>query len=364
MNKNKLKIAVAMSGGVDSSVAAKILKDQGHDVVGIFLHFWKETPPFKKGGRGDLNFENKCCSAEALLDARRVADKIGIPLYTLNFAKIFKEKVVNNFLDEYKKGRTPNPCVRCNKSIKLGYLIKQAKKLGFDYVASGHYAKKLNGKLYKAKDKNKDQSYFLYTFNQKELAHLLFPLGGYTKPQVRRLAEKFKLPVAEKPESQEICFIPGKSHNEFLRRHLKLRPGKIKTVSGENVGCHQGLPLYTIGQRKGIAIGGTGPYYAAKMDYKKNILYVVNNWNDKLLFRNELMAKNVNWLAGVEPNLPLKCEAVIRYRHKPAKCVVTKLLKNKYQVKFNQAQRAITPGQSAVFYKNDEVIGGGIICQN
>ncbi len=233
-----------MSGGVDSSVAAKILKDQGHEVVGIFLHFWKEenknipldTRPTgrlqsfgREGGRGD--FENKCCSTEALLDARRVANKIGIPLYTLNFAGVFKKQVVDNFLDEYKKGRTPNPCVRCNKSVKLGYLIKQAKKLGFNYVATGHYAvvkktknqenKKTKYKLYKAKDREKDQSYFLYTFNQGELKHLLFPLGKYTKKQVRGLAKKFKLPVAEKPESQEICFIQGKNHNEFLKRYLK-----------------------------------------------------------------------------------------------------------------------------------------------
>ncbi len=368
MIKNKLKIAVAMSGGVDSAVAAKILKDQGHDVVGIFLHFWHEHP-LDKGGRGD--YENKCCSAEALLDARRVADKIGIPLYTLNFAGIFKKQVVDNFLDEYKKGKTPNPCVRCNKSVKLGFLIKQAKKLGFDYVASGHYALKSGNKLYKAKDKNKDQSYFLYTFSPAELAHLLFPLGNYTKPQVRGLAKKFKLPVAEKGESQEICFIPEKSHNEFLRRHLKLKPGKIKLLTSQPpfergmrgvIGTHQGLPLYTIGQRKGIEIGGTGPYYAAKMDYKKNVLYVINSCDDKLLYQDKLTAKNVNWLSS-EPKMPLKCQAVIRYRHKPVKCLVIKN-KNKYQVKFDRAQRAITPGQSVVFYKKDRMLGGGIICQN
>jgi tRNA-uridine 2-sulfurtransferase len=351
------KIVVAMSGGVDSSVAAKLLKDQGHEVVGIFLHFWKEL-----GDNG--NFENKCCSAEALLDARRVATKIGIPLYTLNFAKIFKKQIVNNFLDEYKKGKTPNPCVRCNKLVKLGFLIKQAKKLGFDFVASGHYVnlKEKNKKfiMRAAKDKTKDQSYFLYTFNQKELAHLLFPLGGYTKKQVRQLAKKFKLPVAEKKESQEICFIPDKNHNEFLKRHIKLTPGKIKTINGKIVGSHFGLPLYTIGQRKGIEIGGTGPYYAAKMDYKKNILYVVNDGNDKILYSNKLIAKNVNWLLGDEPKFPLKCQSVIRYRHKPAECVITKS-KTNYQVKFKEPQRAVTPGQSVVFYKKDEVLGGGII---
>ena len=369
---NKLKIAVAMSGGVDSSVAAKLLKDQGHEVVGIFLHFWKEEfnnlHPDKGGLRG---VENKCCSAEALLDARRVAAKIGIPLYTLNFAKIFKKQIVNNFLDEYKKGKTPNPCVRCNKLVKLGFLIKQAKKLGFDFVASGHYVslKEKNKKfiMQAAKDKTKDQSYFLYTFNQKELAHLLFPLGNYTKKQVRQLAKKFKLPVAEKSESQEICFIPNKNHNEFLKRHLKLKPGNIKItplIRGARgvIGRHLGLPLYTIGQRKGIEIGGTGPYYAAKMDYKKNILYVVNNGNDKNLYNNKLIAKNVNWLLDDKLKFPLNCQAVIRYRHKPVKCIVTKNNKNSLKVKFSEPQRAITPGQSVVFYKKDEVLGGGIIC--
>jgi len=372
--KNKLKIAVAMSGGVDSSVAAKLLKDQGHEVVGIFLHFLKPSYAKASEGKERDNFdlsavalaevENKCCSAEALLDARRVADKIGIRLYTLNFAKIFKKQIINNFLDEYKKGKTPNPCVRCNKLIKLGFLIKQAKKLGFNFVASGHYVnlKEKNKKfiMQAAKDKTKDQSYFLYTFNQKELASLLFPLGGYTKKQVRQLAKKFKLPVAEKSESQEICFIPDKNHNEFLRRHLKLTSGKIKTIDEKVVGSHLGLPLYTIGQRKGIEIGGTGPYYATKMDYKKNILYVVNDGNDKSLYSNKLTAKNVNWLLDDEPKFPLKCQAVIRYRHKPVECVVTKN-KTNYQVKFKEPQRAVTPGQSVVFYKKDEMLGGGII---
>ncbi|MFA6455171.1 MAG: tRNA 2-thiouridine(34) synthase MnmA [Patescibacteria group bacterium] len=358
--QNKKRIAVAMSGGVDSSVAAKLLHDQGHEVVGIFLRLWR-MPINDKNNKADS-------SAEALSSARRAAAKIGVPLQVLNFSKIFKKQVVDNFLDEYKKGRTPNPCVRCNKLVKLGFLIKQAKKLGFDFVATGHYANlKQTGKkfsLRKAKDKSKDQSYFLYTLNQNELKHLIFPLGGYTKTQVRGLAKKFKLPTAEKPESQEICFIPGKSHNEFLKRHLKLRPGKIKTLDEKVVGAHQGLALYTIGQRKGIKIGGTGPYYAAKMDYKTNILYVVNSGNDKILYNNKLTAKNVNWLAGVAPKPPFKCQAVIRYGHQPEKCVVAKINKNNYQVKFAKAQRAIAPGQSVVFYSGQEVLGGGIICQN
>lgn len=374
-NNNKLKIAVAMSGGVDSSVAAKLLKDQGHFVAGIFLRFWKEN-----SNQG----ENKCCSEEALLDAQRVADKIGLPLYTLNFTRVFKQQVVDNFLIEYAGGRTPNPCVRCNKLVKLGFLIKQAKKLGFDYVASGHYArlkreflisnfpssanaaedkqfsknKKIIYKLHKAKDKNKDQSYFLYTFNQNELKHLLFPLGDYTKTEVRQMAKRWQLPVAEKKDSQEICFIPEKSHNEFLRRHLKLTPGPIKTLDGETVGAHEGLPLYTIGQRQGIKIGGSGPFYAVKMDYRSKTLDVVKDSRDKRLFSDRLTVKNVNWLSGTAP---ATAQAVIRYRHPAAACRLKRINKKTLAVKFREPQRAVTPGQSIVFYRGREALGGGII---
>jgi tRNA-specific 2-thiouridylase len=306
------------------------------------------------------------------MDARRVCQIIGINLYTLNFSKEFKKDIVDDFINEYSRGNTPNPCVRCNKLVKLGLLIKKARKLGYDYVASGHYARlkreipnsKLQIpkiKLYRAKDKEKDQSYFLWMLTQEQLKHLIFPLGNYTKEEVRKMAKKYKLPVAEKSESQEVCFIPEKSHNEFLKRYLKLKKGKIKTLDGKTIGEHQGLPLYTIGQRRGVEIGGTGPYYVAKLDYKTNTLYVVNNFDDPVLYSNELIARDVNWIAGTEPNWPLKCEAVIRYRHKPVKCVVTQATKNKILVKFKEKQRAITPGQSVVFYSGDEVLGGGII---
>ncbi len=357
IKKSKGKVLVAMSGGVDSSVAAQLLKNQGHEVAGVFLHFWKDELAGEKT-------ENRCCSLESLLDAKAVAGKIGIPLYTFNFSEPFKKAVVDNFLSEYAAGRTPNPCVVCNREIKIGRLLKQAVTLGYDYVATGHYLniKKVGRayKLFKAKDKNKDQSYFLYTFKPEELKHLLFPLGGYIKPQVRKLAAKFKLKVAGKAESQDICFLSG-DHNNFLKKYLKLKPGDIKILeTGEKIGEHLGLPLYTIGQRRGL-VGGTGPYYVAKFDYSKNILYVVKNWNEDILYKSELIAQKVNWLSGVAPQKALKCEAVIRYGHKAVKCTVTAKNKQDYFVKFNSPQRAITPGQSVVFYNKSQVLGGGII---
>lgn len=365
-----------MSGGVDSSVAAKLIQDQGYKTIGVFLHFWKEE--------GIKQFENKCCSAKAFLDASRVCQRLGISLYTMNFSRVFKKEIVDDFISEYKRGNTPNPCARCNKLVKLGLLIERARKLGFDYVASGHYARSQKSKvksqkyiykLYKAKDKEKDQSYFLYNLTQEQLKHLIFPLGDFKKEEVRKMARRFGLPVYAKKDSQEICFIPEKSHNEFLRRHIRMKPGVIKTLDGKVLGKHQGLPLYTIGQRKGVEIGGTGPYYVAKFDYRKNILYVVNDAHDKALYSDHLVARNVSWISGQAPKMPFSCQAVIRYHHKPVKCTITPLIKgdggilkvNKrvrsenLLVKFSQPQRAITPGQSVVFYNGDEVLGGGII---
>ena len=357
LKKTKGKVLVAMSGGVDSSVAAQLLKNQGYEVAGVFLHFWKDESAGEKA-------ENRCCSLESLNDAKAVAGKIGIPLYTFNFSEPFKKAVVDNFLSEYSAGRTPNPCVVCNREIKIGRLLKQALALGYDYVATGHYLTiKKTGRqyeLFKAKDKNKDQSYFLYTFKPEELKHLLFPLGAYVKPRVRKLAAKFKLKVAGKAESQDICFLSG-DHNNFLKKYLKLKPGDIRVLeTGEKIGEHLGLPLYTIGQRRGL-VGGAGPYYVARFDYRKNILYVVKNWNEDILYKSELIAKKVNWLSGQAPKKPLKCEAVIRYGHKAVKCIVTIKNKQDYFVKFNQPQRAITPGQSVVFYNKKQVLGGGVI---
>lgn len=359
LNKKK-KIIVAMSGGVDSSVVAALLKEQGHDLIGIFMHFWAE-----EGVKDEYGVKNKCCSLESFNDARRVAQKLGFPIYTINLDEPFKKKVVDNFLAGYQCGSTPNPCVNCNKYIKFDLLLKKADDLGVDFIATGHYAKiKKTGKkyqLYQAKDDNKDQTYFLYTLDQKKLARTLFPLENFTKPQTRALAKKFGLEVAEKRESQEICFIPEKSHNDFLKRHLKLELGEIKTLDGKVVGTHQGLPLYTIGQRKGVEIGGIGPFYVSSMDYKTNTLYVVTDGDDSSIYKDELIAREVNWISGTEPKFPLKTEAVIRYRHKPVSCIVSKDKTSDYLVRFTEPQRAITSGQSVVFYNKGEVLGGGVI---
>lgn len=351
-------VAVAMSGGVDSSVAAAILKNQGYNVIGIFMHFWSDPHFASKKSIG-----NKCCSVDAHDDARRVAESLGFPLYTFNFKNSFKQFVVDNFLEQYKYGLTPNPCVQCNQFIKFGKFWQKAQSLGADFIATGHYAQIIQDKkgfhLLEGKDHVKDQSYFLYRLNQDILSHCIFPVGKYTKPQVRKLAEKYKLPVSQKRDSQEICFVPEKEHYDFLQRHLKLKPGDIVDTQGNRLGKHKGLPLYTIGQRKGLELSG-GPWYVVKLDVKKNQLVITNNPQDKMLFSDIMYVKEINWIIQ-EPKLPGNYEVRIRYLHKNQKAAISKLKKDLLEIKFKEPQRAITPGQSAVLYKGKEVIGGGFI---
>ncbi len=364
-----------MSGGIDSSVAACLLKKAGFDVTGIFMKFWSEADL-----RGSWNW---CCSPEAEKRARQVAKILNLPFYVFNFKKEFKKRIVDYFLKEYKAGRTPNPCVVCNKKIKFGLLLEKALALA-DYVATGHYARKqetrnkkqeIKYKLFKARDRNKDQSYFLWQLNQKQLKHILFPVGNYTKDEVRKLAKDFKLPLFNIPESMEICFI-NTTINDFLRQYLEPKTGPIVEQVHHGVrrivGQHQGLWFYTIGQRKGIELPG-GPYYVLDKNQKKSRLIVIKNQKD--LYKKELVAKNVNWISGKAPRLPLKIKAKIRYRHKASPATVYYLRSNIYHLKFNKSQRAITPGQSVVFYlpakacglrrwqagRNQEVLGGGII---
>jgi len=371
LKNKKIKIAVAMSGGVDSSVAAALLKKQGYDVMGVFMRFWSEPP------QGELEldeFANRCCSVEAEKMARNVCEKIGLPFYILNIAQEFKKAVVDYFLSELKKGATPNPCVVCNKEIKFKLLMEKAEGLGADFIATGHYArvkretknqkpktKNYEYYLLKAKDKSKDQSYFLYNLTQSQLAKYLFPVGDYLKTDARKKAKKLDLPVWNRPESQEICFISDNNIRRFISEHLDLAPGKIIDTAGKVLGRHSGLPLFTIGQRHGLNIGGGAPYYAVKMDYKTQELIVTSDPEDKLLYRGNLVAEKVNWISGRGPQKSIKCQATIRYRHKMEEAIVKPLGKGKYEVSFERPQRAVTSGQSAVFYKGNEVLGGGII---
>jgi tRNA-specific 2-thiouridylase len=360
MNKNKC-VAIAMSGGVDSSTTAKILKDQGYDCLGVFMR---------------LGIERGCCDEAA---ARAVCQKIGIKFYPVDMKRAFNKEVKEYFLQAYQGNSTPNPCVKCNQLIKFGALLKRAQELGCDYLATGHYLKikKIKNKfhLYRAKDITKDQTYFLYNLTQAQLKHILFPMGDLIKKDIKVAAAKAKLPNL-KTESQDVCFLSGE-HNDYLKKYLKLKKGEIKTTNGEVIGEHQGLPLYTVGQRKGVEIGGKGPYYVVSRDFANNILYVTNNPNDSVLSGEYLLAEKVNWIAGQPPKFPFSCNAVIRYRHPEVPCTISNsplsrgLLNPETSgvavrpgcvtVKFKTPQRAITPGQSVVFYKKDELLGGGII---
>ena len=354
------KVIVAMSGGIDSSVTAVLLKKQGYQVEGIFMRL---------GIAADNESEK---------NARAVAKKIGIEFHVVNLSKEFKKKIISYFISEYEKGRTPNPCVMCNKEIKFGILLDKVLEMGADYIATGHYTKKLKTKnlklktsykLLKARDKNKDQSYFLYTLTQKKLKHCLFPLGEYTKDEVREIAGEYKLGIYDKnetlkgkfqKESQEICFIQDKYYGDFLRKYLKLVHGKIVDENNNILGEHKGLPLYTIGQRRDIGIGGTGPYYVIGMNRKKNQLIVSNQKDDKNLFSRKFIVEKMVWVSGKVSELPLKMKAKVRYRMDESSAVIDKE-NGKYIVKFSKSQRAIMKGQSVVFYKRNEVIGGGII---
>jgi tRNA-specific 2-thiouridylase len=347
----KIKVAVGMSGGVDSSVAAALLKLKGYEVIGIFMQFWNDH---------DLEAgDNKCCSLQAFNDAKKVAQLLKIPIYTMNFKQPFKKFIVDNFIEQYRQGKTPNPCVRCNQLIKFGEFYKKAKALGCEYIATGHYVRLSQDvpiKIFKGLDNNKDQSYFLYRLSHDVLQHCIFPIGDYQKSEVRKLAERLKLPVFNKKDSQEVCFVPTHGLESFFKKYLKLKPGKIVDLQGNVLGQHKGLPLYTIGQRRGMDLGGNGPYFVVKLDIANNNLVVSNHPAD--LLKDEMIIGDVNFINKVR--LPAPLTVKIRYGHAGAKAVVSKY-KSYYKVKFAEKQRAITPGQSAVFYRGNELIGGGII---
>ena len=474
MSKQKPKVLVAMSGGVDSSVAAALLKEQGYDVAGVFGVFQKRLTSIVvdsrlRGNDNRSEVDNKCCSIEAQEIAQAVANKLQIPFYVMDFSGEFKKRVIDYFVAEYKAGRTPNPCAMCNKYIKFGILLDKALTMGFDYVATGHYvikkelriknkelrkntsqlppsctqgrlrlrrrsgATEVGGlgwgidkqgcRLFEAKDKTRDQSYFLYTLTQEKLQRLIFPLGNYYKKDVWQLAAKFGLAI-KKTESRGICFLDEANDvAKFLRQYFKFKSGPIKKIeTGEVLGQHQGLQFYTIGQREAIGIGGSGPYYVIKLDLANNTLWVTNNPKSEHLFSYELIAQDVHWISGQAPKLLLKAKARIRYGHKAANCeisvchrapslvlkrgrgnlklcgsvkleIATSSASTSFRlpprndnstaggkdndlvlplaegepegvchVKFSQPQRAITPGQIIVFYgARHEMLGGGII---
>ena len=349
MKEKKQKVLVAMSGGVDSSTTAALLKRAGFDVQGVFLRL-VDLPNFKQGEKG----------------ARKIAKILKIPFIVFDLRKEFRKEIINYFLKEYKAGRTPNPCVICNERVKFGFLLKKALSLGFDFLATGHYVqKKDNGtfKLFESKDKEKDQSYFLWRLTQDQLKHLLFPVGNHTKTEVRKMAKKFKISGLIKGESQDVCFIQN-SINDFLEKNLKSKSGSIVEQVHYGVkriiGRHQGLHFYTIGQRKGIKIGGVSkPLYVIDKDINKNILIVSQNPKD--LEKKELICEKINWISGKRPKLPLKVRAKIRYRNKGERAVIKPLNYKRLKVVFNKKQRAITPGQSVVFYLDQQLLGGGII---
>ncbi len=355
-----------MSGGVDSSVSALLLKKQGFDVSGFFIKFWTEN------GCGAKKEENRCCNDDALRDARNVAKKIGIPLHVVGARNIFKKCVVDYFVDEYNDLRTPNPCVKCNRLIKFGWFVEMAKKCGFDKVASGHYAEVKKDKdgvfhLLSGRDKNKDQSYFLHYLNQKKLSRIIFPVGNLKKDETRKIAKENNLSVSEKKESQEVCFVPD-DYRSFLKRNSKSafsKSGNIVNAEGEILGKHLGLTNYTIGQRKGlgeirIKNENSRPMFVLGFDEKKNELVI---GPEEALYKKEAVIKDVNWLSEKAEKLALSGKNVkvkIRYRSEAVPCSIKKT-GNKIKVIFQKPQRAITPGQSAVFYLRKEVLGGGII---
>lgn len=350
-----------MSGGVDSSVAAGILKEKGHEVVGITMNLF--ALPREHCLEKDLK---SCCGWGALEDASRVALKLGITHTVLNLKESFEDLVVSNFLEEYSRGRTPNPCIRCNQFIKFDMLMERARKIGASCVATGHHAQIVRDSqsgrycLRKGSDKEKDQSYFLYTMTQNQLSHTLFPVGELTKAEIRKKAREWGLPVAERPESQEICFIPDNDYVDFLKKRIpaSFRPGPIVNPEGRVLGRHNGIIQFTVGQRRGLGISAPHPLYVLEIDVVKNEIVVGQN---ELLYKKDLVADGINWISGVGLDSSVPANAKIRYKHKEAKALLTPLDPGKIRVEFEKPQRAITPGQAVVFYEKDVVLGGGTI---
>jgi len=355
---NKQKIIIGMSGGVDSSVAALLLLEQGYQVEGLFMKNWEEDD--------DADY---CAATEDLNDATDVCHKLGIKLHSINFSSEYWDRVFQHFLDEYRAGRTPNPDILCNKEIKFRAFLDHAIILGADRIATGHYARnriKINKtQLLRGLDSNKDQSYFLHSLNQYQLSHALFPIGEYDKPAIRKLAKENDLITHNKKDSTGICFIGERRFSTFLEKYLPAKPGKILSVEGQHIGEHNGLMYYTLGQRKGLGIGGLKesdeePWYVVEKDLLNNNLIVAQGHNHPAMFHDTLEASQLNWIEQVEPETGSRLTAKIRYRQSDQSCSY-KIINDKIIVSFDEKQRAITPGQSVVFYLDEICLGGGVI---
>ncbi len=357
---NPKRIAVAMSGGVDSSVTAALLTEQGHDVIGITMRVWDPSTC----GASEEDAEASCCSPDDVRDAGRIADQLGIPFYVVNFEDEFRRLVINDFISEYHQGRTPNPCVRCNELVKFGLLLEKAKELGAEFLATGHYAQVKKGDdgffhLLKGLDPKKDQSYFLFALSQEQLASTLFPLGGITKQEVRTLASRFELRVAEKGESQEICFIPDDNYVRFLEaeKDAENLSGAIVDQKGNVLGQHHGTYRYTVGQRRGLGIAWKEPLYVLGVNAKTH--EVIVGPHDEL-YKNGLRASHMNWMMP-QPTSEFSTTCRIRYRHQAVACRVIPLPDNRVEVFFTEPEKSVTPGQAVVFYDENRVLGGGWI---
>lgn len=354
---------MAMSGGVDSAVAAALLVEQGYEVLGVTMQIWPELPD-------DILIKEEhtgCCSLAAVEDARRVADAIGITYYVLNFKAAFEHRVIDYFVAEYARGRTPNPCIACNRYIKFDALMDKARQLECDKIATGHYARVARSPagrwlLLRPADRAKDQTYVLYNLTQQQLAHTLFPLGGLTKPEVRERARRLGFVVHDKPDSQEICFVPTGNYTDFLRERIPaaMRPGPIYSTDGRLLGQHKGLPRYTIGQRRGLGLAAPEPLYVVHIDPARNAL-VVGARSEA--YQSRLVADDLNWIACAEPDRALRIEAQIRATTAAAPACLEPLAGGRAAVTFDEPQHAVTPGQAVVFYQGEVVLGGGTIAQ-
>jgi tRNA-specific 2-thiouridylase len=356
MSVKKRRVVVAMSGGVDSAVAAGILAREGYEVIGITMRLWTLDDPDAPRGK------KRCCSVEDTDDARAAADVLGIPHYVLNMEREFHDRVIDYFVAEYGRGRTPNPCLACNEHVKFRALLDRAVALQADYLATGHYARidEQGGRyrLRRAIDDAKDQSYVLYTMGQAELAKTLFPVGAYDKPAIRALAREMRLPLAEKPDSADICFVPDGDYKAFVRQRLRQAAGVVRDASGGVVGEHDGIAGFTIGQRKGLGVATGEKRFVTDIDPSINVITI---GPEEDLLAPALIVEHANWIDGAPPAGPIRAAAKIRYRTPAAPATVTPLADGAARVEFDAPQRAITPGQACVWYHGDAVVGGGAI---